>query len=101
MKRICSTLIAAALTLASTAFAASLVDDFDTDTSADYTGSDSFGSGGSFTVDDGNSNALRILTGANNTYSVVHTNSSLDVGERYSIDWRADSKMLIGRRRNF
>ena len=64
-----------------------LANDFSTDTSADFTGSDSFGSGGLFTVDDGDSNELRILTGNNNTYSVVHTTSSLDIGESYSIDF--------------
>jgi hypothetical protein len=64
-----------------------LQDDFSTDTSANYTGSNSYGSGGSFTVDAGDSNEVRILTGGNNTYSVAHTTSSLDVGESYAIDF--------------
>ena len=87
MKTVCSHLTAVALSLSSPVFAASLSDDFESDTSTNYTGSDSFGSGGSFTIDDGDSNALRILTGGNNTYSVVHTTSSLEIGESYSIDF--------------
>jgi hypothetical protein len=67
--------------------AAVITDDFSSDTSANYTGSDSFGSGGSFTVDAGDSNELRIQAGNNNTYSVVHTTSSLEIGDIYSIDF--------------
>lgn len=63
-----------------------LLDDFNTDTSANYTGSNSYGSGGSFTIDASDNNVLRNLPASGNTYSVVHTTSSLGIGETYSID---------------
>ena len=63
-----------------------IFDNFDTDTSANYTGSDSFGTGGAFSIDAGDSNVLRVATGITNTFSVVNTLSMLDVGESFSID---------------
>jgi hypothetical protein len=83
MKHITSCLIAASLSLGAAAIAAPLTDNFSTDTSANYTGSNSFNSGGSFNVSGG---TINLTAASNNTYSVVHTTSSLAVGESYSID---------------
>ena len=63
--------------------AAPLVDDFSSDTSANYTGSNSFNSGGSFDISGG---TLNVTAGTNNTFSVVHNTSSLGIGETFSID---------------
>ena len=69
--------------MATVAWSTPILDTFSTDTSANYTGSDSFGSGGSFTVSSG---SLNLTPAGGNTYSVVHTTSNLEVGESYSVD---------------
>jgi hypothetical protein len=76
-------ILAVALGIQGAVCAANLTDDFETDTSGDYTGSDSFNSGGSFTVSGG---TLNLTAASNNTFSIVHTTSSLEVGESYSLD---------------
>jgi len=63
---------------------ASFLDDFENPGSVSYTGSNSYGSGGSYTVADGK---LRITTGFDNTYSVMTTNTVVfNVGDTLSLD---------------
>ena len=73
-----SALIAIALALPNAGYAATFLDDFSTDTSANYTGTDTFNSGGSFTVLDG---FLNVTNGTNNTYNVFHNTAQLEAGE--------------------
>lgn len=63
---------------------ATIIDDFSADTSASYTGSNSFGGGGSFGIDTGGG-TLNILAAGGNTYSVVLDDGSsfLEVGEYF------------------
>ena len=63
-----------------------LVDDFSSDTSANYVGSDSYGCCGSFSIDTSGAGSLLIDPGLSNTYSVMHSNSDLGVGEQFRID---------------
>ncbi len=63
-----------------------LVDDFSFDTSANYVGSDSYGCCGSFSIDTSGAGSLLIDPGLSNTYSVMHSNSDLGVGEQFRID---------------
>ena len=72
-------IIASTLALSGTAHSAVIIDDFSTDTSANYTGENSFGSGGSFSVSGGN---LNIVAQRNNTYGVFHNTALLGVGEQ-------------------
>ena len=56
-------------------------DDFSTDTSANYTGTQTFGSGGSFSISGGTLNV-----GGGGTYDVFHNTARLAVGETVSVD---------------
>jgi len=63
---------------------ASFLDDFNTPGLVNYTGTDSYGSGGSFTISGGK---LNITTGADNTYSVMTSNTVVfNVGDTLSLD---------------
>lgn len=61
-----------------------IIDDFSSDTSASYTGSDAFGGGGSFNVNS-TEGTLEILAAGGNTYSVVLDDGGtfLEVGEYF------------------
>lgn len=74
----------AALTTAAlvgSANAAPFLDDFSSDTSANYTGTQTFGSGGSFAISGGTLNV-----GGGGTYDVFHNTARLAVGETVSVD---------------
>jgi hypothetical protein len=74
----------AALTTAAlvgSANAAPFLDDFSSDTSANYTGTDTFGSGGSFSISGG---TLSVLSSG--THAVFHNSAQLEVGETASVD---------------
>ena len=73
----------AAFGLATSAAAAPFLDDFSTDTSASYTGTTTFGSGGSFTVSGG---TLNVTTNSSNTFTVFHNTAKLEIGETLSVD---------------
>ena len=66
--------------------AAPLADDFSTDTSANYVGSNAVGSGGSFSIDTSGDGSLIIDPGLGNTYSVMHAGSDLGIGESFRVD---------------
>lgn len=57
------------------------IDDFSSDTSVNYTGTQTFGSGGSFSISGGTLNA-----GGGGTYDVFHNTARLAVGETVSVD---------------
>ncbi len=76
-----SALITTALLMPSMSNAALFIDDFSADTSANYTGTQTFGSGGSFSVSGGTLNA-----GGGGTYDVFHNTARLAVGETVSVD---------------
>lgn len=59
------------------------LDDFSTDTSADYIGTDTFGSGGSFTVSGG---TLNVTSAASNTHDVFYNTALLGIGQTVSVD---------------
>jgi len=63
--------------------AASFLDDFSSDTSANYHGTNTYGSGGTFDISSG---TLNVDPGNNNTYDVFHKTARLAVGEYVSID---------------
>ncbi len=63
-----------------------LVDDFSTDTSANYVGSNAVGSGGSFSIDTSGDGSLIIDPDSGNTYSVMHADSNLGIGESFRVD---------------
>jgi len=63
---------------------ASFLDEFNTPGLVTYTGSNSYGSGGVYTVSGGK---LRITTGADNTYSVMTSNTvEFNIGDILSLD---------------
>ena len=71
-----------------------LVDDFEADTSANYTYEDSYGSGGSFEISGGK---LNVATGGSNTASVMLDDgvTFLPPGYRYSIDLETDDNAFL------
>ena len=71
----------AAFGLVTSANAAPFLDDFSSDTSANYTGTQTFGSGGSFAISGGTLNV-----GVGGTYDVFHNTARLAVGETVSVD---------------
>ena len=74
------------------ASATPVFDDFSSDTSSSYIGSNAVGCCGSFSVDTGGDGVLLIAPNALNTYSVVRVGSSLGVGETFHVDvGRVDS----------
>lgn len=72
-----------AVGLATSANAAPFLDDFSSDTSASYTGTDTFGSGGAFSVSGG---TLSLDSAGGNTFTVFHNTAKLEVGETLSVD---------------
>ena len=78
--QICSYLVTLALggVMSSTAWSAPFLDEFSTDTSASYLGTNTYGSGGSFNVSGG---SLNVDPGSNNTYNVFHNSAQLAAGE--------------------
>ena len=71
----------AAFGLVTSANAAPFLDDFSSDTSANYTGTQTFGSGGSFAISGG-----KLNVGGGGTYDVFHNTARLAVGETVSVD---------------
>ena len=77
-------MIIAVLALQGMVYSAPFVDDFETDTSANYTGTVTFGSGtSSFNVTGGR---LNVLNDGNVTYNVFHNTARLAIGETVSVD---------------
>ena len=66
----------AVASLGSAAHAAPFLDDFSSDTSADYTGTDTFGSGGSHTVSGG---SLNVTSLGSNTYTAFHNSAQFTI----------------------
>ena len=94
MKRQILVMILALAAWAGLANAAVFLDDFNSDTSGDYTYSDSYGSGGSFNVSGG---TLNIDAAAGNTASVMRTSTvSFAVGEWLGIDAAAPGASTSG-----
>ena len=76
--------LAALTAICTTSSAVSFLDDFSTDTSANYDGVDTSGSGGSFSISGG---TMEISPGSSNTHSVFYDVSALfDIGETLSVD---------------
>ena len=65
------------------ALGAAFFDDFSSDTSANYVGTDTYGSGGSFDVTGG---TLNVDSTGNNTFDVFHNSANLEAGEYVSVD---------------
>ena len=63
-----------------------LADDFSTDTSANYVGSNAVSCCGSFSIDTSGDGSLIIDPGLTNTYSVMHAGSDLGIGESFRVD---------------
>jgi hypothetical protein len=59
------------------------VDDFSTDTSADYVFTDTFNSGGSYTVSGGK---LNVSSASNNTADVFYNTAIFEIGQTVSVD---------------
>ncbi len=59
------------------------VDDFDTDTSADYILTDTFLTGGSFNVSEG---TLNVTSASNNTADVFYDTAIFEIGQTVSVD---------------
>ena len=59
------------------------VDDFSTDTSADYVFTDTFNSGGSYTVSGG---TLNVTSAPNNTTNVFYNTAIFEIGQTVSLD---------------
>jgi len=59
------------------------VDDFSTDTSADYVFTDTFNSGGSYTVSGG---TLNVTSASNNTADVFYDTAIFEIGQTVSVD---------------
>ena len=59
------------------------VDDFSTDTSADYVFTDTFNSGGSYTVSGG---TLNVTSAASNTTNVFYNTALFGIGQTVSVD---------------
>jgi len=78
-------IITGILALQGVAYSAPFLDDFETDTSANYTATVTFGSGGvqSFNVTGG---MLNVLNDGNITYDVFHNTARLAIGETVSVD---------------
>lgn len=70
--------IAVLLAFASDLSAASFLDDFSMDTSSNYKATDTFGSGGMFTILGG---TLNLSPAGSNTHDVFHQTARLEVGE--------------------
>lgn len=70
--------IAAAFSMSSALFGASFLDDFSSDTSANYTLTNTFGSGGSFAISGG---TLNVTNAPQNTANVFHNTARLAAGE--------------------
>lgn len=68
---------------ATTASAAAFLDDFNSDTSANYVLTDTYGSGGAFDISGG---TLNVSPGGGNTADVFHSTAQLAAGEFVSID---------------
>ncbi len=62
--------------------AAVFLDDFSIDTSADYIGTDTHNSGGSFNISNG---VLNVSCGDRNTYNVFYKDPLLEVGGNFSV----------------
>jgi hypothetical protein len=70
-----------------------MVDDFSVDTSADYTLSDSYGSGGNFRIIGGE---LVLKPGANNTVAVMRSDAEMELGQRWGVtSLQADNVMFM------
>ena len=81
--------ISVLLMVAGSASAASFYDGFETDTSADYIGTRTYGTGAvDFNVSGG---MLNVTTGGSTTYSVFHQTASLEVGEAVGIVSKASN----------
>ena len=78
-----SALIATALLMPSMSHAALFIDDFSSDTSANYTGDNTFGSGGGFTI---SSSTLNVVAAGGNTHAVFHNTAAFDIGDTVSVD---------------
>jgi hypothetical protein len=79
MKQITTTtLIALAIATPMATQAALYIDDFSTDTSANYIATDTYGSGGSFAISGG---TLNISPAGGNTHNVFHKTAQLEAGE--------------------
>lgn len=86
-------MLATAMSFPSVAVAAiSFVDDFSTDTSANYTGTDTFGSGGSFDVSGG---TLNVTSAGNNTYNVFNNTASYGIGDTICVDISGPSNAYL------
>ena len=79
-------IIAAVIALAGASQAALFLDDFSSDTSANYTATTTYGSAGaSFSVN-ATSETLDVVGNSGSTYDVFHNTARLDIGETVSID---------------
>jgi hypothetical protein len=79
----------AAVVLGSRAGEASFLDDFNTPGLVNYTGSNSYGSGGSYTISGGK---LNITAGNDNTFSVMTSNTvGFNIGDTLSLEVPASS----------
>ncbi len=85
MKAIFSTMVMAVIGMTGTVNAALFLDDFSSDTSSDYTHIDTFGSGGSFSIDTVEGE-LRLNAADGNTSTITHNAARLNVGESAVID---------------
>ena len=72
------TVLVALIAIAAVCHAAPFLDDFSSDTSANYTYTDTFNSGGSFNVSAG---TLNLTSAASNTANVFHSTAQLEAGE--------------------
>ena len=68
------------------------VDDFSTDTSADYVFTDTFNSGGSYTVSGG---TLNVTSASNNTADVFYDTAIFEIGQTVSVDISGNKNVFL------
>ena len=68
------------------------VDDFSTDTSADYVLTDTYNSGGSYTVSGG---TLNVSSASNNTADVFYDTAIFELGQTVSVDISGDKNVFL------
>jgi len=68
------------------------VDDFSTDTSADYVFTDTFNSGGSYTVSGG---TLNVTSASNNTADVFYDTAIFKIGQTVSVDISGNKNVFL------
>ena len=68
------------------------VDDFSTDTSADYVFTDTYNSGGSYTVSGG---TLNVSSASNNTADVFYETAIFEIGQTVSVDISGNKNVFL------